>query len=186
MGYGWEGELVRLVPLDEAKHFDNIVRWLQDPELTATLGYNDYPMTREAEREWWSVNAKGRETDIIFAIETLDGVHIGQSGIHSISHMHKTATTGSFIGEEAYRGKGYGTDAARVRTRYCFEVLGLRQVYSDYFEGNEASRRMSEKIGAKVWGIKPNAMWKRGRYVSEVMVYTTPDLFAEAVARGRD
>lgn len=182
MGYGWEGELVRLVPLDETKHFDNCVRWVNDTDLTRTLGIGDLPMTREGQREWWNRTAPGSDTNIMFAIETLDGIHIGQSGIHQISHFHKNAITGSFIGEAEYRGKGYGTDAARVRARYCFEVLGLQTIYSGFLEGNDASRRMSEKIGAKVWGVKPKAVWKRGRYVDEVFVYTTPEMFAAALA----
>jgi RimJ/RimL family protein N-acetyltransferase len=183
MRTGWEGELVRLVPFDEAKHFENCVRWANDTDLTRTLGFGDYPMSREAQREWWDRTVKATDTNIVFAIETLDGVHIGTSGIHQISQFHKTAMTGSYIALEEYRGKGYGTDAARVRTRYCFEVLGLRQIYSGYLEGNDASRRMSEKIGAKVWGVKPKALWKRGRYVDEVFVYTTPEMFEAALAQ---
>lgn len=34
MAYGWTGEKVRLVPLDKAKHFENALCWLNDPDIT--------------------------------------------------------------------------------------------------------------------------------------------------------
>ena len=36
MTYGWEGEKVRLVPLDRDKHLDNALKWFNDPDITAT------------------------------------------------------------------------------------------------------------------------------------------------------
>ena len=35
MPFGWEGEKVRLTPLDKAKHLDNALVWMNDPEVTA-------------------------------------------------------------------------------------------------------------------------------------------------------
>ena len=37
---GWKGELVRLVPPDRTLHFENALRWMNDPEITATLEFN--------------------------------------------------------------------------------------------------------------------------------------------------
>jgi hypothetical protein len=34
MAYGWEGEKVRLVPLDKERHAENRFAWLNDPEVT--------------------------------------------------------------------------------------------------------------------------------------------------------
>ncbi len=34
MAFGWEGALVRLVPLDKDKHLANAMRWLNDPDVT--------------------------------------------------------------------------------------------------------------------------------------------------------
>ena len=46
MGYGWEGEKIRLVPLDRDKHLENAVRWFNDPEVTRWLETGDWPLTR--------------------------------------------------------------------------------------------------------------------------------------------
>ncbi len=43
---------------------------------------------------------------------------------------------GISIGEEEYRGRGYGTDAMRVIIRYAFRVLNLRRHHLGVFEYN--------------------------------------------------
>lgn len=171
MAIGWEGELVRLVPLDADKHLANYVEWVNDPEVTDGLLVGDLPMTLLAEREWFDQASRVSKTDVTFAIETLDGRHLGTSGIHQIDFRSGTCVTGSFIGDKTQWGKGYGSDAAKIRAKYCFDVLGLRVLYTAYLEGNDRSRRMSEKNGYRECGRYPKKYWKRGRYRDEVIMY---------------
>ena len=171
MGIGWEGEKVRLVPLDFDRHFENCYQWINDPEVNEWLAVGDFPMSRLAEREWFEARQKSTYPELALAIETLDGVHIGNTGLHRIDFRHGTALTGSLIGDKENRGKGYGTDAARVRAWYCFHVLGLRMLYSEYFADNELSKRMQEKAGYKQYGVRPQAMWKRGEHRDMVLTY---------------
>jgi len=179
MSYGWEGELVRLAPLDMEKHFENTLRWMNDLDVTSTLLIGHRPMTREMQKAWFDKQLAGEETNLVFATETLDGRHIGMCGLHDISTRHGTATCGSFIAGPADRGQGFGTDAARVRNRYAFVDLGLRMLLSEHFDGNEASARMLVKAGFVEWGRLPQALWKRGRYVDEVKFYLTRERWKE-------
>jgi RimJ/RimL family protein N-acetyltransferase len=166
MAYGWEGEKVRLVPLDKEKHAENIVAWLNDPDVTAWTLTGDMPITRLAEAEILDrmcAHAGAHPSDIVFAVETLeDGRHIGIAGLHRIEYRHGVALTGTIIGAQEFRGKGYGTDAVRVRTRYAFEVLGLRMLTSEVFTDNTASLRMLERAGYREVGRIPRRHWKRG------------------------
>ncbi|HYH85117.1 MAG TPA: GNAT family protein [Pyrinomonadaceae bacterium] len=108
-------------------------------------------------------NAGAHPSDIVFAVETLDGGrHIGIAGLHRIEYRHGVAVTGTIIGAAEFRGKGYGTDAARVRTRYAFEVLGLRMLTSEVFTDNAASLKMLESAGYREVGRIPRRFWKRG------------------------
>lgn len=170
MAIGWKGDLVRLVPLDKDKHFDNVVRWINDPEVTEWLLVGDFPLTKIAEEQWFERASQPSTSEVMFAIETLDGQHIGSSGIHHIDFRHGTCMTGSLIGEKLEWGKGYGTDASAARASYCFEVLGLRMLFTGYLAGNEASRRMSEKNGYRECGRMPEKYWKRGAYRDEVLM----------------
>lgn len=173
MAHGWEGEKVRLVPIDAERMLDNYLRWLNDPQVTEWLLIGDFPLGRCAEREWLQKMEQGTETDIAFAIETLEGEHIGTSGIHRIDHRHGGATTGSFIGEKSAWGHGYGTDAARVRAQFCFEVLGLRMLRSSYLDGNERSARMQASLGSEKIGVWPKRYWKRGAWRDEILMCLT-------------
>ena len=172
MAHGWEGELVRLVRMEREKHFENALRWINDPEVTATLSFGDMP-TSTSSQEAWFERVTNSSDDVVFAIETMDGRHIGQSGVHQINYRDRRALTGSFIGASEDRGKGYGTDAARVRSRYAFEVLGLEMLTSAFFEGNEGSRRMQEKSGYVEYGRLPRAHWKRGQWRTMIHTYLT-------------
>lgn len=164
MAHGWEGRLVRLVPLDEDRHLDNAIRWLNDPEVTEWVKVGDFPLTALAERDWMRRSQGSGQDDVTFAIETREGVHIGFSGIDRIQWRHGYGTTGTIIGDKKSWGQGFGTDASKVRARYAFEVLGLRMLLSGYLAGNEASRIMNERVGYVEWGRVPALLWKRGAY----------------------
>ena len=175
MAYGWEGELVRLVPLNKEKHLENAVLWLNDPEVTQWLLIGDYPLTKLAEEAYFDRFNEVNEKDVAWAIETLEGKHIGFSGLHEINHFHKTAISGTVLGDKEAWGNGYGTDAARVRARYAFEVLGLRLILSGILDGNTRSLRMQEKVGYQIVGKVPKRFWKRGAYRDQILTVLTPE-----------
>ncbi len=170
MSHGWQGEKVRLVPLDRARHLENSLRWINDPEVTAHTLLGDKPMGRLAEEEFFAQQEKGDPHSVVFAIETHAGEHIGLSGLHRIEPRHGVASTGSLIGPREMWGRGHGTDSVRVRTRYAFEVLNLRLLLSNVHAGNERSHRMLLRAGYEECGRIPQRYWKRGRYEDSILL----------------
>lgn len=170
MPHGWEGEKTRLVPLDKSAHFDNALAWLNDSETTAWTLVGDTPMTRLAEEEFFDNAMRPDNDNIHFAIETLDGVHIGFCGFIELDWRHATARTGTIIGPAEFRGQGYGTDAIRVRTRYAFDVLGLRMLLTEAMSDNAASLKALQKIGYREVGRLPKRYWKRGAFRDLVLL----------------
>ena len=170
MGFGWEGELVRLVPLDRARHFDNAVAWLNDPVVTEFMETGDFPLTRGREEEFFRAADHPPSTDVSFAVETLDGDHVGFSALHRISWQHRFAVTGSVIGRVDRWGRGFGSDAARVRTRYAFDVLGLRLLQAEVMADNLASLKMLTRVGYERVGEVPGRYWKRGALRDQVIL----------------
>jgi RimJ/RimL family protein N-acetyltransferase len=164
MAYGWEGEKVRLAPLDKERHLAAALRWLNDPEVTRWTLMGDLPVHRLAEEELFDRMSRGSDSDVLFAVETLEGEHIGFSGLHRIEWRHGCAATGMVLGRTDLWGRGYGTEAARLRARYAFEVLGLRLLLSEVMDGNTASMRMLQKAGYREVGRIPRRHWKRGAY----------------------
>ncbi|HEX3531850.1 MAG TPA: GNAT family N-acetyltransferase [Thermoanaerobaculia bacterium] len=170
MAYGWEGETVRLVPLDKAKHLENAVLWLNDPEITAWTLVGDQPMSRLTEEDFFEKASRVGGEDIHFAIETLAGEHIGFSTLHRVDRANGAATSGTLLGRRDLWGQGYGTDAARVRNRYAFEVLGLRMLLSEVMADNAGSLRMLTKAGYREVGRIPRRFWKRGAFRDVVIL----------------
>ena len=177
VSYGWEGKLVRLAPVDLDKHLVNAQKWINDPEVTQHLAPGDFPMSMIAEREWMEKAAKGNETEAFFAIELLSGEHIGFTSIFQIDWKNGSGITGSMIGDKNYWSRGFGTDAALVRTTYAFEVICLRYLISATIEGNERSLRMLKKVGYVECGKYPKRIWKRGRFVDENLLYLTKEIW---------
>lgn len=162
MGYGWEGEKVRLVPLDRERHLANAVRWINDPEVTRWTLVGDWPLTAGGEEAWFRKADSNPRDEVHFAIESLQGEHIGFSGVMRIEWPSRAATTGSFIGRTDLWGRGYGRDAARVRTRFATEALGLRLLLAETLADNAASLGMLRSVGYREVGRIPARHFKRG------------------------
>jgi RimJ/RimL family protein N-acetyltransferase len=77
--------------------------------------------------------------------------------------MGRTAFVGIGIGERAYWGKGYGTDAMKVALRFAFTEINLERVTLNVFEYNPRAIRSYEKAGFKHEGRMRGALLKDGR-----------------------
>lgn len=175
MPFGWEGEKVRLVPLEKERHFDDCVRWLNDPEVTAWTLIGDFPLTRVAEQDFFDRVSRPNDTDVVFAIETFEEEHIGMTGIHNISFRHGTGMTGTLIGRKQLWRHGYGSDAIAIRTRYAFESLGLRLLLTEVLVGNVGSLRALQKNGYREVGRIPGRYWKRGAHRDAIQLAIARD-----------
>jgi RimJ/RimL family protein N-acetyltransferase len=170
MAYGWEGERVRLVPLDKDRHLENALQWFNDPTITAWLETGDWPLTRGTEEEFFRAAERPDKASVQFAIETLDGEHVGFSGLRSIDWQSRVAVSGSVIGRHDLWGGGLGTDSAAVRSRYAFEVLGLRMLIATVIADNDRSMGMLAAAGYHEVGRVPGRYWKRGAFHDQAIL----------------
>jgi [ribosomal protein S5]-alanine N-acetyltransferase len=77
-----------------------------------------------------------------------------------------SAEIGYWIGEP-YWGKGIGTGAVRLMTKYGFEVLGLTRIFTSVMSHNPDSMRVLEKNGYALEGIFKNGILKNGVLTDE-------------------
>ena len=105
---------------------------------------------------------------------------IGGTELIRINEKDGTAGGGIWI-NEIYQGKGFGTEAFKLKIKYGFEKLNLRKMENGYFPGNEFSKHMQEKLGYKQEGIRRKHFYclATGEYVDEVIT----GLFREDFAR---
>lgn len=60
--------------------------------------------------------------------------------------------TGYWVAKD-FLGKGYATEAASATIDYAFTKIGLKKMHINYFEGNNKSRRVIEKLGFTKTGV---------------------------------
>jgi len=77
-----------------------------------------------------------------------DGKPIGSIGFHrkDLAEDDDEYELGYWIGK-AFWGKGLIPEASREMLRYAFEELGMNRIWCGYYDGNEKSRRVQEKLG---------------------------------------
>ena len=81
------------------------------------------------------------------AIDTLDGLHIGNCMYYDIDLRRGEAELGIMIGDRNYWDKGYGTDAVESLLCHLFTTLSLTRVYLHTLEWNHRARRSFAKVG---------------------------------------
>jgi RimJ/RimL family protein N-acetyltransferase len=143
---------------DDAEHF---VRWFADTDVTRYLArrmavalYQEQEYLKKIGESkddvWWMIDAAGRP--------------IGATGIHGINWLDANGATGIVIGEKDCWGKGYATEAMRLRTRYAFRELNLHKLTTEVDADNVASRRALEKNGYRGVGLRREQIFRDGRW----------------------
>lgn len=117
-----------------------------------------YPFTRGDAQEFLRLCQRQAEgaprTDYQLAIVRKEGNEvIGGTSLHSVNLYQGTAGGGIWVNER-FHGQGYGAEAFDARARFAFDTLGLRRLENGFLAGNEASRRMQERLGYVVEGMR--------------------------------
>jgi UDP-4-amino-4,6-dideoxy-N-acetyl-beta-L-altrosamine N-acetyltransferase len=166
------GRITRLRRI-EREDIPTFVRWFGDPDVREFLLLNR-PISMAEEEQWFARQLQSRDSEV-FAIETTDGVHIGNTGLHDINWLHRNAEMGIVIGEKQYWGKGYGSDAARVLLRFAFDEMNLHRVQLTVYEDNVRAIRAYEKCGFRQEGRLRDAIFRKGRYYDMLLMSILSD-----------
>jgi len=165
-----EGDKVRLRPI-ERDDLPRFVRWFADAEVRRYLGVY-LPFSMAQEERWFEglLERIERQEDLVLAIETAEGVHIGNVGLHSINWKDRHAELGIVIGEKMHWSQGYGADAIRTLLRVAFREMNLHRVFLRVDVDNARGIRCYEKAGFQREGIFRDAVFKDGAYTDQYIM----------------
>jgi RimJ/RimL family protein N-acetyltransferase len=105
-----------------------------------------------------------REDIELIGVEAATGTAVVWCGLHDIDWQGRQCDTGYWVRKSA-QGRGFATEAANAMARYAFGALGMRRVGLTYSAGNEASRRIAERLGFCFEGVQKGAnVLPEGKY----------------------
>ncbi len=139
---------VTIRPITEADT-DKIVAWRNNPSVQEHFIYRA-PFTRESHLNWFHTRVETGEVAQFMIVA--DGEEVGSVYLRDIDQKNKKAEYGIFIGEDANRGMGVGTEAARLIIDYAFCELKLNRVYLRVFAANTRAIKSYEKAGFRFEG----------------------------------
>jgi len=167
--------------LSDAK---NDYAWQTSPELARldaapllTLSFPRYLKDYASELCYPAPNRR------VFAVETLEGKHIGNCVYYNIDEAKGEAELGIVIGDRDYWDKGYGTDAVTTLVSHIFRKTILQRIYLKSLEWNHRAQRCFQKCGFTPCG----QMVKDGYYfvLMELHRNEWAERRKEALASGR-
>ena len=146
-----KGKLVNLRAV-EKKDLEDIMKWVNDREVTKYLSAFLYPVSRAEEEKFLERAMSHNDTEKNLVMETKEGDYIGQISLHKIDWKNRNAELGIVIGNKEYWGKGYGTDAIKILLNHAFNQMNLYKVYLRVFDYNQRGTHCYEKCGFKEEG----------------------------------
>ncbi|MCR5782257.1 MAG: GNAT family N-acetyltransferase [Clostridia bacterium] len=147
-----ETERLILRPWEESDA-EECYKYAKDPGVGPAAGW---PVHTSAENSRQIIHdvLMAQETYAIVLKET--GLPVGSIGLHrnDLAKKEDEAELGYWIGVP-YWGQGLVPEAARELLRHAFENLDLKRIWCGYYDGNEKSKRVQEKLGFRYqWTTK--------------------------------
>lgn len=116
-----------------------------------------------------------RESLEFIGIEMASGEPVVWCGLHDLDWPGQQCDTGYWVRKRA-QGKGFATEAANALVRYAFDLLGMKRVGLTHSAGNEASKRIAERLGFSFEGVQKNANVLPGGRCADRLCYGRLDL----------
>jgi RimJ/RimL family protein N-acetyltransferase len=103
--------------------------------------------------------------------------------LFAVDSVNRHAMLGIFIGEEAYRGRGYGPEAIRLLLDYGFNLLNLNSVMLGVMSFNQRAVRCYEKVGFREIGRRREARIIGGQRFDGILMDILADEFESPYVR---
>ena len=127
--------------------------WQTDPELAQldavpviTISFAQYLLDYTWELRLPSLMTRR------FAVESLDGKHIGNCSYYNVDGNKGEAELGILIGNRDYWNKGYGVDTITTLVSHIFNRTGLKRIYLKTLESNIRAQKCFRKCGFTPYG----------------------------------
>lgn len=139
------GEKISLRPITR-EDTGRIVAWRNKPSVYRHFIFRQ-PFTRQLHENWLTTKVDTGKVIQYVIVDKENGHSVGSVYFRDLDPENESAEYGIFIGEEEYLGRGFGTESARLFTRFGLDVLKLHRISLRVLAGNDIARRSYEKAG---------------------------------------
>ena len=154
--------LRRIVPADVGVIF----RGLSDPRVIAHYGVS-YESLEATQRQMdWFEEIHAAGTGVWWGIceRGADDALIGACGLNDVKAEHLRGELGYWL-LPGYWGRGIATECVGAVLEHAFGAMGLHRVGADVDVDNHASRRLLERLGFRLEGVRRDYERKGGAYI---------------------
>lgn len=163
------GDRIYLSPKGVSEEeIEKFTEWMNDFEVTDYIGRTDQITTLIGEKEWLENSAKNTDNRDFDIVELNSNKLIGTIGLGQFNWVNRSSVLGIFIGDEDFRGNGYGTEAINLLLEYGFKYLNLHSIKLDLLTINERAHKCYLKCGFKDTGCSRDAIFLNGKYYDEL------------------
>jgi len=160
------GERLYLSPFntEDAEIYTKWTEWMNDRTISDNFGgYHNLVSVTSAKKTIEEL--EGYRFNIVLLD---DNVLIGHVSLHDVDHLYRNAFLGVFIGDEQYRGKGYGAETIRLVLDYGFKTLNLHNIMLSVHADNYAAISCYKKVGFHECGRRREWIFKDGNYIDKI------------------
>ena len=162
------GRLVRLRPITDEDTAD-IVRWRNDPRVQQFFIFRE-PFTYEMHQNWLDSKVATGEVIQYMIEDRACGKSVGSVYFRDIDRRNESAEYGIFIGEAEARGRGFGSETAKLFTYFGLDVLKLHRISLRLLGNNSVARRSYEKAGFNMEGTFAQMVKLDGKFTDVVFM----------------
>ena len=140
-----------------------IVKWRNNPSVRENFIFRE-TFTAEMHERWLNTRVASGEVVQYIIEDRSENKPVGSVYFRDVDMKNRSAEYGIFIGEESARGRGFGSETARLFTGFGFETLKLHRISLRLLSENHAAEKSYEKAGFIREGVFRDMVFLDGKY----------------------
>lgn len=159
----------------QSTDISDMVEGLNDFDTAKNLTV-PFPYKKEHAESFINKHLKNNKYNYYFAI-VLKNTNkvIGGTSLEIKNEINKNK--GGIWLNKKYHGKGFGTEVWIARAKFAFETLNLDELENGFFDHNEISWKMQQKLGYQIIGKTTNFCPALNKEVDEIVTNLTKENF---------